>query len=99
MNTLLGELGERRLLRFPCVSSMCDVASRSCAVVRVWYIHVSFLCVLSQLTAATLNDVQYKKYRVAFKFRKLQKNFFRKSFCLKKGRERRGGDEGTRLAS
>lgn len=29
------------------------------------------------LLSATLNDVQYPRYRVAFKLRKLQKNFLR----------------------
>ena len=62
MNTLLGELGESSgWPAAPCTRTRANVD----IVVRRF-----------PLAIATLNDVQFPRYRVAFKFRKLQKNLF-----------------------
>lgn len=44
----------------------------------IWGEYTFIACFLISLPTATLNDIQYPVYRVAFKFRKLQKNFLRK---------------------
>ena len=78
MNTLLGELGEQRVSLSVCLTCELATFAASPCVARTCICKTSLsisVCVL--FSAATLNDVQFQRYRVAFKFRKLQKNLYR----------------------